>query len=307
MGTGGFGVLGGGGQCGDLTVPLQLRPPDVLIIQDRSLSMEDNSVGQSCPGGCGTSSKWSQVSTAIEQVVTATGSTVNWGLKLFGSDNACGVTPGATVSVASGNDAAIQAAFASASPGGDTPTESALDSAVTYMQSLTDSNPKYLLLATDGLPNCTPGDAATADDSSGAEAAITRARTAGFDTFVVGIATAGAATATLDQMALNGGVPQPGGASSYYAVSDTTSLETALTTISDLVQCTLAVPSTVGGANLGISVKTSSGNLKLLQDPTNGWSLSGDKQSVVLNGTACANLTNGTYQSVLFVYTCPGG
>jgi hypothetical protein len=269
--------------------------------------MADDSAGLSCAGGCGASSKWSQVSTAIEDTVTATQATVNWGLKLFGNDDACGMTAGATVNVASGNGATIRAAFASASPGGNTPTESAIDSAVAYMKTLTDSNPKFLLLATDGLPNCPPGGAgAMADDSLGAEAALTRARNAGFDTFVVGIATTGDATATLDQMALNGGLPQPGGTTPYYAVSDTASLETALMTISDLVQCTFAVPSPVGGANLGISVKTSNGNLRIPQDPTSGWSFSSDMQSVILNGSTCTGITSGAYQGVFFVYTCVG-
>ena len=52
----------------------------------------------------------------------------------------------------------------------------------------------------------------------------------GFKTFVVGIGdTMGAAT--LDQMAVNGGMPQTGAATSFYQVTDTASLVAALQTI----------------------------------------------------------------------------
>ena len=52
----------------------------------------------------------------------------------------------------------------------------------------------------------------------------------GFKTFVVGIGdTMGAAT--LDQMAINGGMPQTGAATSFYQVTDTASLVAALQTI----------------------------------------------------------------------------
>jgi hypothetical protein len=52
----------------------------------------------------------------------------------------------------------------------------------------------------------------------------------GFKTIVVGIGdTMGAAT--LDQMAINGGMPQTGAATSFYQVTDTASLVATLQTI----------------------------------------------------------------------------
>ena len=64
----------------------------------------------------------------------------------------------------------------------------------------------------------------------GAQQAVTDAFNLGFKTFVVGIGdTMGAAT--LDQMAINGGMPQTGAATSFYQVTDTASLVAALQTI----------------------------------------------------------------------------
>ena len=68
------------------------------------------------------------------------------------------------------------------------------------------------------------------DDSPGAQQAVTDAFNLGFKTFVVGIGdTMGAAT--LDQMAINGGMPQTGAATSFYQVTDTASLVAALQAI----------------------------------------------------------------------------
>ena len=67
-------------------------------------------------------------------------------------------------------------------------------------------------------------------DSAGAQQAVLDAFNAGFKTIVVGIGdTMGAAT--LDQMAINGGMPQTGAATSFYQVTDTASLVAALQTI----------------------------------------------------------------------------
>jgi len=314
-GAGDIGPAGGTGgtaSCGQSDVPLVMLPPDVLIVQDKSLSMNDDSNDKSCTGGCGANSKWAQVSAAIENVVMATQATVNWGLKFFGNDSMCGVTAGATVDIAANNYGAIQTAFTGASPSSYTPTETAMNSATAYMMTLKDPNPKYLLLATDGLPNCGPGASkVTNDDSTGAETAVTSAKAAGFQTFVVGIATAAdaMATATLNQMALNGGVPQTGAATSYYAVSDTATLEAALNRIlSGIVSCTISLPpNPPANSTVGISVTTAGGDIAVASDPTNGWSYSADMKSILFNGTACSSLMNGTYSNIIFSYTCAGG
>jgi hypothetical protein len=311
-GGGTVGTTGTGGSmsCGQTSVAIQTLPPDVLILQDKSLSMADNTSGKSCSTpGC---SKWSQVSSAVVDVVMATQANVNWGLKFFGNDNMCGVTAGADVIVAPNNYTAIDMAFQNTSPSSYTPTQKALDSASAYLATLTDPNPKFILLATDGLPNCPPSGGSTTDDSTGAEAAVTRAYNAGYPTFVVGIATSSDATATktLNTMATNGGYPQTGAATSYYSITDTASLEAALNKIVGLVaSCTLPLNGApTNFTNVAVSVQTSSGASAVPQDTThtNGWDYTNNKTSVQFYGPACDSLKSGTYTGVKFIYACPG-
>jgi hypothetical protein len=187
-----------------------------------------------------------------------------------------------------------------------------MNNAVTYMKTLTDQNPKYLLLATDGEPNC-PNGAATlnTNDDRGAEMAVANAFTAGFPTFVVGIATASDAGATtaLNAMAVAGGEPQPNAATQYYAVADTASLVTALNSILGIAtSCKISLagaPSNL--ANVAVSAQDPSGaRVEIMQDPANGWSFDATKANIILNGAACTNLQDGMYTSYQFIYACSG-
>ncbi|HSY40955.1 MAG TPA: vWA domain-containing protein, partial [Polyangia bacterium] len=263
--SGGGGDVGpgtGGMSCGQSSVPVMPEPPDILIVQDKSLSMNQDSSGANCnTAGC---SKWSQVSAAMDTVVMATQGTVNWGLIFFGSDNMCGVNTTPSVPIAVNNYTAVSGAYAGNQPSSYTPTESAVNAAVAYMKTVTDPNPKYLLLATDGLPNCKPGDrTVTDDDSPGATTAVMNAAAAGFNTFVVGIGNT-MGDATLNNFAMAGGEPQTGSAdgNSFYEVNSTADLVTALTKIVGIVaSCTIpltGVPTNL--TNVAVSVDDASGN-----------------------------------------------
>jgi hypothetical protein len=321
-GNGGGGSSGGGGDvgfgtdastsCGQTNVSVMPEPPDILIVQDKSLSMNQDASGANCgTPGC---SKWSQVSAAIDTVVMATQTTVNWGLVFFGSDNMCGVSTTPIVPITPATSyTPISQAYANNQPSSYTPTEAAVNAAVTYMQTLTDTNPKYLLLATDGLPNCKPNDRNVMDDdSAGAEAAVTNAKTAGFPTFVVGIGNT-MGVATLNQLAMNGGEPQVGSAdgNSFYEVNSTSDLVTALNKIVGLVaSCTIPLTGVNGTLDkVAVSAKDANGNtVEIMQDPTNGWSYTDTTMTaIILNGTACTDLQNGTYSDYQFIYTCSTG
>src|SRR5262249_20809033 len=160
--------------------------PDILIVQDRSGSMDNDSTDTSCTGGCGAMSKWAQVFAAVQQVVTTTDTTVNWGLKFFAdADNTCGVNNGVAVQVATGTGNAIVQQYQTPTKanggltnGSRTPTRAAVAAGAAYLMGLTDMNPRYILLATDGLPNCAAGGSNTADDSGPATAAIAAAAAA---------------------------------------------------------------------------------------------------------------------------------
>jgi len=192
-------------------------PPDILILLDRSGSMEWDATAM-CRSNCGANSRWNQVTAALNAVVPMTDTMVNWGLKFFGSSNNCTVSTPPDVPIGPGTGAMIMTRIGATRTGSPTPTRNGMNVAAGYMATLTDMNPKYVLLATDGEPTCNPDlPAANMNDSDamGAQQAVSNALTMGFKTIVVGIGdTMGAAT--LDQMAINGGMPQTGAATQFY-------------------------------------------------------------------------------------------
>ena len=341
VGTGGRAVVGTGGDgsggdvgigvdaappnCGQTSVSVMPVPPDILIVQDRSLSMTDDSNDQACTGGtlagdgkCGANSKWAQVTTAINQVVGQTQAKVNWGLIFLGDEaTTCGAATAPVVDITPGDSfQPIQAAFNGVVFTGQigTPTAAVMNNAVQYMKGLTDPNPKYLLLATDGEPNCAAGTTNVGgSDAVGAENAVAAASTAGFPTFVVGIATTSdpAATNALNVMAVNGGEAQTGAATQYYAVTDTAGLETVLAQIiGKAVSCTIPLTGVSGSLDkVAVSAKDASGNtIEIMQDPVNGWSYTDTtKTAIILNGDSCDNLKSVTYTGFQFIYTCATG
>jgi hypothetical protein len=290
-------------------------PPDILIIQDRSGSMNDDDTDTACKGGCGATSKWALITAALNNVIGQTDTTVNWGLKFFAdADATCGVTATVAVPVAPMNAGPIATAITGSTSanggvanGSSTPTAQAIGVGTTYLGTLTDPNPKYLLVATDGLPNCATGKG-NGDNSPATEAAVAAALTAGYQTFVVGIATTAdaMATATLNAMAMAGGQAQTGAATMYYSVTDTTSLEAALTQIVGIVaNCTISLAGApTNFTNVAVSATDSTGTkVQVMQDPTNGWAYDASKKNIVLNGTACDSLKNGSYSDLSFIYS----
>jgi hypothetical protein len=325
LGTGGISLTGSGGgggdvgpggtggtSCGQTNVSVMPEPPDILIVQDKSLSMNQDASGANCnTPGC---SKWSQVSAAIDSVVMTTQTSVNWGLVFFGSNNMCGVNTTPNVPITPNTSyTPISQAYATNMPSSYTPTEAALNAAVAYMQTVTDPNPKFLLLATDGLPNCGPNARnVTDDDSPGTVTAVTNAKAAGFPTFVVGIGNT-MGTSTLNMLAMAGGEPQVGSAdgNSFYEVNSTADLEAALTKIVGMVaSCTIPLTGVNGTLDkVAVSAQDSSGNtVQITQDPANGWSYTDTTMTtIILNGTACTDLQNGSYSNFQFIYTCSTG
>ena len=121
-----------------------------------------------------------------------------------------------------------------------------------YLQTLNDGNPKFLLLATDGIPTCgssqcapgvnTGGSATACDDANAIAAVKTVHDSMQIPTFVIGIGTStGGGDATLTAMAQAGGYPRAG-TPSYYSVQSAGELTEAFKSITGMVQsCTFAI------------------------------------------------------------------
>ena len=331
--TGQGGLTGQGGNMGCATFPKSSSklPPDILIILDASGSMNEDPTNTSCGNaGCGTTSKWAVMTPAINQVVNDTQTDVNWGLKFFADmGNTCGVNATTVaVNIATNNATAIGTAITGrTSTGGTTaaggvlngsrtPTRAAMNAGVTYLTALgmTETNPKFIVLATDGSPNCPATGSSDADDSAGAIAAVTAAKTAGIPTFVVGIATGGGtADMTLNSMAVAGGYPQMGAATQYYSVSDTAGFASVLRTLVGMATtCNFAIPTppTTDGTTSREDIAVTGGtgtptDPGIPQDATNGWTYSDTTHtSITLHGTSCDAVTAGTITTVTIVFNC---
>ena len=295
-----------GAACGSVVQLVQPVPPDILLVLDKSGSMANRPDNSMCAGGCGASSKWAQLTAAIDHVVGAATS-VNWGLKLFATSNrGCGVDPGVEVPVGPSNAAVIMSAIGGAEPGSRTPTRLAENAGAAYLATLSDQRPKYLLLATDGLPNCDPANASTtADDSPGAEQAVADAFAAGFPTFVIGIGDT-MAEATLNQFAIKGGVPQTGAATSYYQVGDTAGLVAAFGRILGSVSCVfdLPVPTGNGASTQNIVVRANGAELPLDTSHVNGWDYATGMTQIQIFGPTCDGLMAAKVGDVSVQFVC---
>ena len=268
--------------------------------------------------GCGANSKWAQVTPAIMQVVSETQADVNWGLKFFpdNSTNTCNVTSTAAVDIGPQNAAAIGTAImgATSTNGGvmgynGTPTRSAETGATTYLQTLTDTSPKIILLATDGLPTCA-GNSASADDSAAAPPAVAAALAAGIKTFVVGISTGGTADTTLSKMAEAGGLARTGTTPSYYPVSNTGDLAAAIRTLVGVAAtCTFQIgpnPTTDGTTGLDHIDVLGDGNA-ISRDPShaNGYDyIDSTMQAIQVYGPLCDQIMSGTIKDVTVAFRC---
>ncbi|HEY7372865.1 MAG TPA: vWA domain-containing protein [Polyangia bacterium] len=300
--------------------------PDILIVLDRSGSMDNDVNDKSCVDGgfgigmCGANSKWALITPAISQVVSDTEMDVNWGLKFF-PDNAagvCSVSSTAAVDVGPGNAAAIATAIMGATntAGGvigynGTPTRAAEAGAATYLSGLTDMSKRYILLATDGQPTCVNNTSAQGDDSPAAITAVGDANTAGFPTFVVGIATGGMSTAdmTLSKMADAGGLPRSA-MPSYYPVSSAADLAAAIRTLIGVAaSCTFQIgppPSSDGTTSLDM-INVFGDGTEIMRDPshTNGYDYTDDsKMSIQIYGPLCDQVMSGAIHDVSVTFIC---
>jgi len=321
-GQGGLTGSAGGMECGSREMPSSKLPPDILIVLDASGSMDQDAMNAMCSGGCGALSKWALMTPAINTVVSQTETEVNWGLKFFADmGSTCGVNANTVaVNIAPMNAGPIMTAITGRTSanggvanGSRTPTRAGENAAVTYLSGLTDTNPKFIVLATDGSPNCPASGNTDTDDTAGAVAAVTAAKTAGIPTFVVGISAGGAPEMALNMMAVAGGYPQVGQPTQYYPVSSTTEFAAVLRTLVGMATtCTFAVPppptndGTTSRGDIAVKVNTSGGSMEIPQDANNGWTYTdANMTSVVLHGTSCDQVTNDTtVTSVTIVFHC---
>ncbi len=279
LSTGGSsGVVGSSSSCGgSVGAGCTLAQPDVGTVNMLLVIDESGSMTQTLPAD--TVSKWTTLRNALSAALSPTQvrSAINFGLELFPSSGdlnnpitvnsdpitACEVPTGAAaieVPIIAGTDQLnpILAAINNATPAGGTPTYAALQQAYEYFTQGNGSKlngSKWILLVTDGGPNCNSNLICTAatctqnmDNQCGTGAGTTLnccdgnsyiclddtatvsmindLAVAGINTFVVGLPGSEAYAATLNALAMAGRVPNPNGVAgqSYYGVTATNSL-----------------------------------------------------------------------------------
>jgi len=120
------------------------------------------------------------------------------------------------------------------------------------------------------------------------------------------------ADSALNQMAIEGGYPQTGQATQYYAVTNTAEFEAVLRTLVTTANtCTLSIPppptsdGSTSRANISIRATTTTGAVTIPMDATNGWTYTdAGMTSLLLHGTACDQWKAKTITTVTIVFGC---
>jgi hypothetical protein len=337
------------GSCGAQSVGARIRHPHMLIVMDKSGSMTDQPKGFSVD-------IWDGVKAALETSLDAVKGRVSFGLELFPfpkdpshtisvdcKDDCCEMptSPDINVPIEDGTTAVpkILAALDATSPGGGTPTSVALHRAYEYFTTGAGaalSGEKFVMLATDGGPNCNtalscdPSNCTTnleghctgvtncctnygqaCVDDAATIAEIDALHKAGIGTFVVGIPGSETYSRYLDRFAVAGGQTNAKGPPSYYRVdaaagvagltSVFTDITTQLVTACELdLEMPPVDPKQVNVA-IDCNVVPSGG------DGPDGWRLdtSGDPAKILMEGTLCRYMQQQGAHRVDIVFGCP--
>jgi von Willebrand factor type A domain len=311
------GSPGGSGVCMATTVGTGRVSPDMLIVLDRSGSMRMDGVD-----------RWGPSVAGLKQITASLQERVSFGLMAFPGTMAdpvggvvqivdcttltdplelvaclAGAIPQVSggscdagvlnVPIAPRNAGAIASALDAMAPGGATPTAATLQAAQAELQKIQSGpdNPsaaKYVLLVTDGAPNCAGGFGGSDQDPAAVDAsvaAIEAMARAGIKTFVMGYGTQNDARlkASLDRMAQAGDT----GDTQHRPIEDEQSLVSTFQQITGtLLSCEFSLDQAVIDQSY---VKVTFDGVQLnVGDLANGWTLSADRRKVTLQGGACA-------------------
>jgi hypothetical protein len=301
----------GDANCGVSVNNLSQQPADLLIVLDRSTSMtwdmsRDNR--ECAPSDATCQQRWSTLTRTLDQVVTKSSAKVHWGLKLFATpsstgtideqSSSCAVSPGIDVAIGPDNTSFIRSIIQATQPLGYTPTLPAVKYATQHLAALADSHRHYILLATDGEPNC---DGASETTSAATQVnhvvdEIELAVEAGIKVYVVGL---GPSTnlRNLDKFAVAGGTVH------YYPATSADELSSALVTIvGQIASCEYELADAPPDPNnLGVYLDKQI----VPRDASNGWTLGPTKRSVLFAGTYCEGIKAERYTQVQVYFGCP--
>ena len=323
----GCGVTEGGAQCDCVDVALYTDPPTMYFVLDRSGSMaaDDN---------------WNKVRTVVAEIMRTLGPRAKFGATTFPAQSnadACGpgnevlkITQGDPPSATTSGPVTIRLLNATlGDPRGSTPTSATIAAVHARLSSV--QGKRYVILATDGAPNCNLRATCTAEscqsnidgyngcsisgpsccdgqfagncnDEATAVSELKALYNDGIESFVIGLPVAPGYAKTLDNMAVAGGDPLPT-SPRYYAVgSSTDSILGALKTVAAKITATCDFDLTEVPADPAL-VNVYIDEVVVPYEPVNGWTIEGKK--VTLQGTTCARVKAGDALDVRIIAGCP--
>lgn len=338
-----------GGACGASRFVAEPPLINVLLVVDKSLSMEQTPTGFSV-------SKWAALRDALSSTLDSTSDKISYGLDLYPYSGKSGgdlsdkcqmpsTTAPVVVPVQDGKKAAplVLAALDANPPSGATPTALALERAYTYFSSGAGkglSGERYVLLATDGGPNCNAALSCEAEtctvnldgmcpdnvnccdpkvekngpknclDEDASVAQVTQLLAkANVKTIVVGIPGTEAYTDTLNALAAESGVTNPGAPPDYFAVSaksGAAGLAEALGKITTglVKSCELHLEEDPPGDDLKVVID----GVELARDPDEGWDFQMPQTHppvVEIHGSVCDKLKTDGAEYINITYGCP--
>lgn len=311
--------------CGEADFNISRVIPDILILLDRSNSMSEPPANP----------LWNIIRQAIITVTAAMDDSIWFGLMSFpnsvppnacaGYNNQC-TAPASTsvlVPVGPNTSGAIETTLMSLTTCGGTPVAMSLQSAHHYLLTLTDDHPKYIILATDGAPNCNEaldGSTCTCTAATGCWInnlnCLDDIRTygilddlcdSGVDTYILGM---GGATDWLDVLQ---GMATHGCTDTYFAAEDPESIQTALDEIAGaLASCQFELNCADIPDINQVNFYFDGTVVPMDTTHTNGWdwidpcdSMSDESGIIEFFGPACDTILNHGVETVSATFGCP--
>ena len=293
--------------CGGQNVPIKLvkkgNVPDLHLVVDRSGSMMTPIDIFNWAKG----TKWDVMRKTITFLVDQYKGNIRFGLTLFPGDNSCKAGK-IDVPLQTGNVPAIKSKLATTWPNGNTPTHTSLAKVKLYLDSVPKTKgPRFVLLATDGMPNC--GADPSDDTSKQALAEVQKLAAAGTKVFVVGFGSIVAANpGHLNKLAQAGGKPNPKGPNKFYPATNEKELKAALLVIAGGIippPCTYKLNSKPPDPTK-VTVTFDGKPVPRSLSSKDGWNYSGGGNEISFYGSACKKLRQGQVKQVKFLYGCKG-